>query len=123
MLAFLLYPLRHAAARREQPWVPAATGATVAFLVHAGLDWDWELPAVVVAGLACAAGVAFADERPIAPLPRLARAAGLAAALLLGAAAIVGARSTTQPSASPKTAEAPETGASAAELSASRRYL
>ena len=24
----------------------AATGGYVAFLIHAGLDWDWELPAV-----------------------------------------------------------------------------
>jgi len=124
LLAFLLYPLRRAAERREQPWVPAATGATVAFLVHAGLDWDWELPAVVVAGLACAAGIAFADEIPtVAPLPRLARAAALVAALLLGAAAIAGARSTTEPSAAPQTAEAPPSGASAAELSSSLRYL
>ena len=123
LLAFLLYPLQRAAARREQPWVPAATGATVAFLVHAGLDWDWELPAVVVAGLACAAGIAFADEEPSTPLPRLARFAALAAALLLGAAAIAGARSTTEPSAAPQTAEAPRGGASALEFSASLRYL
>lgn len=124
LLVFLLYPLRWAGVRREQPWVPAATGATVAFLVHAGLDWDWELPVIVVAALACTAGIAFADdEPPVAPLPRLARAAALAAALLLGAAAIAGARSTTQPSAVPYTAEAPLRGASKAELSASVRYL
>jgi len=123
LLAFLLYPLRWAAVRREQPWVPAATGATVAFLVHAGLDWDWELPAVVVAGLACAAGIAVDDEGPAAPLPRLARTAALAAVLLLGAAAIAGARSATRPSAAPDTAEAPRDGASAEELSASVRYL
>jgi hypothetical protein len=124
LLAFLLYPLRFAAVRRGQQWAPAATGATVAFLVHAGLDWDWELPVIVVAGLACAAGIAFADdEPPVAPLPRLARAAALATALLLGAAAIAGARSTTQPSAIPYTAEAPLGGASEAELSASVRYL
>ena len=36
---------------------PAATGGYVAFLIHAGLDWDWELPAVTIAGLACAAAL------------------------------------------------------------------
>src|SRR5262249_49310121 len=29
----------------------AVLGGYVAFLVHAGLDWDWEMPAVTVAGL------------------------------------------------------------------------
>jgi hypothetical protein len=30
-------------------------GRVRAFLVHAGLDWDWEVPAVVVTALCCAA--------------------------------------------------------------------
>ena len=33
----------------------AAAGGYVAFLLHAGLDWDWELPAVTLAGLLCGA--------------------------------------------------------------------
>jgi len=113
---FLLYPLRRTLAHRSLPFVPAAAGATIAFLVHAGLDWDWEMPAVVVAGLACAAGVAFAEperggERPSPALPATVRAAALAAALLAGAAAIAGARSTTEPSAAALTTEAPHSGA------------
>jgi O-antigen ligase len=40
----------------------AATGGYVAFLVHAGLDWDWELPAVTLAGLLCGAAL-LADGR------------------------------------------------------------
>ncbi|HEX4930378.1 MAG TPA: O-antigen ligase family protein [Gaiellaceae bacterium] len=35
----------------------AATGGYVAFLFHAGVDWDWEMPAVTVAGLLCGAAV------------------------------------------------------------------
>ena len=35
----------------------AAAGAYVAFLLHAGADWDWEMPAVTIAGLLC--GVAL----------------------------------------------------------------
>jgi hypothetical protein len=34
---------------------PAAAAGYVAFLFHAGVDWDWELPAVTVAGLLCGA--------------------------------------------------------------------
>ncbi|MDX6427350.1 MAG: hypothetical protein QOD52_2755 [Gaiellaceae bacterium] len=118
---FLLYPLRRAVVHRSLPFVPAAAGATIAFLVHAGLDWDWELPAVVVAGLACAAVVAFTepaggDDESSPALPTAARATALAAALLAGAAAIAGARSTTEPSArastDPLTIEAPRSGAS-----------
>ena len=33
----------------------AALAGGVAFLVHAGLDWDWEFPAVTVVGIACLA--------------------------------------------------------------------
>jgi O-antigen ligase len=129
LLAFLLYPLRRTLAHRSLPYVPAAAGATITFLVHAGLDWDWELPAVVVAGLSCAAAVAFAepergDEQGAPRLPTAARAAALACALLAGAAAIAGARSTTEPSASSVTNEAPQSGASNRTTpAADSRYL
>lgn len=119
LAAFLLYPLWRAATRRQLPRVPAAAGATVAFLVHAGLDWDWELPSVVIAGLACTAGLAFADDGPTTPLRRRERAAALAAALVLGAAAIAGARSTTEPSSAPQMAGAPRSGAPAIDFNAS----
>ncbi len=114
--AFLLYPLRRALAHRSLPFVPAAAGAAIAFLVHAGLDWDWEMPAVVVAALGCAAVVAFAepeqgDEEPARVLPTAVRGAALAAALVAGAAAIAGAHSTTEPSAAPFTNGAPHSGA------------
>ena len=35
----------------------AAAGGYVAFLVHAGVDWDWEMPAVTIAGLFCGAAL------------------------------------------------------------------
>jgi hypothetical protein len=117
LLGFLLYPLRRTIEHRSLPFVPGAAGAAVAFLVHAGLDWDWELPAVVIAGLSCAAVVAFAepedsDQEPSPALPASARAAAVAAAILAGAAAIAGVRSSTEPSAAPLTIEAPHSGAS-----------
>jgi O-antigen ligase len=41
----------------------AAAGGYVAFLVHAGLDWDWEMPAVTVAGLLCGAALLIGESR------------------------------------------------------------
>ncbi|MFZ1879269.1 MAG: O-antigen ligase family protein [Gaiellaceae bacterium] len=111
VLGVFLYPLRHVIARRGLPAVPTAAGAAVAFLVHAGLDWDWELPAVVVAGLACCAVVAFAEPESGVEASRATRALALAAALVAGAASIAGARSSTIPSAAPSTNEAPQSGA------------
>jgi hypothetical protein len=99
LLATLLYPLRAAIAARRSPAVSAAASAYVAFLVHAGLDWDWELPVVVIAGLCCGAAVVSAGVRREPPLGGAARGAVLVAALVLGAFAIAGARSRTEPAA------------------------
>lgn len=111
LAAMLLAPLRGVIRHRFAPHVPAAAGAYAAFLVHAGLDWDWEMPAVVVAALCCAAAVATAELRPGPPLGRAARGALLAVSALLGACAIAGARSHTVPAAAPETERAPRSGA------------
>jgi O-antigen ligase len=107
LLVFLLYPLRGAVTSRAVRGVPAAAGAAVAFIAHASVDWDWELPAVVVAGLACLAAVCAArttdDDEPV---PRLARLAAVAAAVALGLGAIAGTASHAEPSAA-ETVEAP----------------
>jgi len=52
VLAVLLPPLVAAARARAHPLVPALAGAYTAYLVHAGFDWDWEVPAVTVTALA-----------------------------------------------------------------------
>jgi O-antigen ligase len=57
LLAALAAPLVGAVRARAAPLAAAATGAYVAFLLHAAVDWDWELPAVTLAGLACGAGL------------------------------------------------------------------
>jgi hypothetical protein len=111
LAAMLLAPLRGVIRHRFAPHVPAAAGAYAAFLVHAGLDWDWEMPAVVVAALCCAAAVATAELRPGPPLGRAARGALLAISFALGACAIAGARSHTVPAAAPETERAPRSGA------------
>jgi len=42
---------------RRTPTALAALAGSVTFLVHAGLDWDWEMPAVTAAGLVCLAAL------------------------------------------------------------------
>jgi hypothetical protein len=110
LVVFLLYPLRQALASRHARGVPAAAGAAIAFLVHAGVDWDWELPAVVVAGLCCLAAVLLAGEGRAA-VGRTGRALALAAAVALGLCAVAGTASSAVPSAS-QNDEAPPSGAS-----------
>jgi O-antigen ligase len=87
-LAVVAVPL--VAVRRRDPMVAAAAGAYVAFVVHAGVDWDWEMPAVTLAGLFCGAALLVAarpDEVP--PLRRPLRIGLAVAALGLTAFAAV----------------------------------
>jgi O-antigen ligase len=89
VLAVVAVPLV-ALARRRDPLVAAAAGAYVAYVVHAGVDWDWEMPAVTLAGLFCGASVLVAT-RPAAvrPLTRRARTALAVAALAFAALAAI----------------------------------
>jgi hypothetical protein len=77
--------------RSRHPLVPPALGAYVAFLVHAGVDWDWELPAVTVAGLTCGAAIVGAMTQTDMPLlPQRVRWAAAGAALVLTPIVFVG---------------------------------
>ena len=53
LLVALGAPLAAVARARDRRRVATAASAYVAFLVHAGLDWDWEMPVTTFAGLAC----------------------------------------------------------------------
>jgi hypothetical protein len=88
----LLIPLGAAIRARERNLVPAAVGAYVAYLVHAGVDWDWEMTAITVAALSCGIAllVAARSGEP-EPFPRRFRGALVIAALALAAAGFVGA--------------------------------
>jgi hypothetical protein len=57
------------AARKRSPLGATACAAYGAFVVHAALDWDWELPAVTVTALVCGAAVVV-TARPDAALAR-----------------------------------------------------
>jgi len=70
---------------RTQPLVAAAAGAYAAFLLHAGLDWDWEMPALTIAGLTCACTLLVAARRDALELSLGVRAAALAATGLAAA--------------------------------------
>ena len=70
---------------REDPFVAAAAGAYVAFLLHAAVDWDWEFGAVGLVGILCA-GALLVGTRPehAQPVSLATRAALLALLLVLG---------------------------------------
>jgi hypothetical protein len=49
--------VRPAPAGPDDPVLAAAAAVLAAFAVHAGLDWDWEMPAVSLIPLILAAAV------------------------------------------------------------------
>ena len=77
--------------RRVEPLPAAAAGGYVAFVVHLAVDWDWELPAVTLAGLTCGATLLVGTRGEAGrPLSRRTRAALVV--LALAAAAVSAAR-------------------------------
>jgi hypothetical protein len=91
LLVALLPPLWAGVRRRVHPMAAPVTAAYVAFLVHAGGDWTWQLPAVGLAGLACAAACTGLDKEGSAvTLGRAVRTCGIAVAVVVGALAAWG---------------------------------
>lgn len=87
LLAFVATPLAAGLRARKHPLAPVALGAYVTYLAHAGVDWDWELPAVTVAGLACGVSLLLLVRAGDAPRHDSARRAAAAALLVASAAA------------------------------------
>jgi tetratricopeptide (TPR) repeat protein len=93
LLAALLLPVYAAIKARRHALVPAALGAYIAYLVHAGVDWDWEMPAVTLTAVFIGAALLVAGREPDdVPRPLSPRARGGAVAVTLAAmvAAFVG---------------------------------
>jgi tetratricopeptide (TPR) repeat protein len=99
LVATLVAPLALLRSARRHPLVPAAAGAYAAYLLHSGVDWDWELPGVTLVGLLCGASILLAARqwRPPRALSSWARVgvatlaaatAAFAALTLLGNAAL-----------------------------------
>jgi O-antigen ligase len=92
LLVFALaIPLVAARAARSHSLASAAVGAYVAFLLHAGIDWDWEMTSVTLAALVCGLGLLLAARgSETLPLDRASRALGLVFAAILCAVAVAG---------------------------------
>ncbi len=91
LLGTLALPLLALPSARRFAYAPATVGAFAAYLVHAGVDWDWEVPAVTVPAIFCAA-VLLARSRPDEPpwLTGRRRAVTLALLAPLAVVALVG---------------------------------
>ncbi|HKP17407.1 MAG TPA: O-antigen ligase family protein [Gaiellaceae bacterium] len=85
-------PLAAVRRARSSPLAAAAFGAYAAYLLHAAIDWDWEMPAVTLTALFCglallAAARGGGERRPLRPSVRwvgLGATAALAGVALLG---------------------------------------
>ena len=86
LVAPLGLPLVTAFRVRWHPLASAATGAYVAFLSHAALDWDWEMPVATLAGLVCGAALVVFNREGVRTRLLSARSRGGALALALGLA-------------------------------------
>ena len=78
LIIALAVPILAAWRGRRHPLVPTALGAYLAYVLHAGVDWDWEMPAVTIAALFCGVAILAATrsdrkERPVSQRLRLAR--------------------------------------------------
>jgi hypothetical protein len=67
LLGALAVPAAAALGARRRSLVPTAFGAYLAFVVHAGVDWDWEMTAVTLTALFCGVALivaAHTKDRP-----------------------------------------------------------
>src|SRR3954470_4136557 len=77
---------------RRRPIIPFAVAAYVAFVAHIGVDWDWEMPVVILSGLFCAAAILVAARREetAVDLPSPVRIGALVVVLAAGVFAFAG---------------------------------
>ena len=85
LLATVALPFLGLRGGRPDPLIAAAAGAYLAFLLHAVVDWDWEMPAVTVSALLCGSALVLAQASGRRALHTLTRWIGLA---VLGALAV-----------------------------------
>jgi hypothetical protein len=88
LLAALGAPFVAISRARRHPLGAAAFGGYVTFLVHAAVDWDWELAGVTLCALLCAGAVLLAARTDAGP--RTWRIAPAVLGSLLAVAALVG---------------------------------
>jgi O-Antigen ligase len=123
LLCALATPLAAIGPARRSPLAAAALGAYVAFLVHAGIDWDWEMTAVTLAALACGIALLLAARgAETRPLGRRTRIVGVGFAALLGAVAIVGFAGNRAETSAADALEGSRLGDAAADARQARRW-
>lgn len=83
LLLLLAPPFLGAVRARRSPLVPFALGAYVGWVVHAGVDWDWELIGVSAAPVLCGAVLVAAGRGRPRGLHRGVRAGAVVAASVL----------------------------------------
>jgi hypothetical protein len=88
LLLALGAPVVAAVVARRHPLTSAALAAYLAYVVHAAVDWDWELPAVTLAALICAAALLAAARREERTFHLQSWARGAAVAATVAAAAV-----------------------------------
>jgi O-Antigen ligase len=118
-------PLVVATRMRGDPIVPAAAGAYTAFLVHAIVDWDWEVPAVMLAGLVCGGSILLIGrrDRSLVELAVPTRVLAVGAAAVVGAFATVGLVGNQALAASDAAREHSDWGRAASEARRARTWL
>ncbi len=78
-------PLVAAARARRMPVASGALGAYAAYLVHAGVDWDWEMTAVTLTALFCGAALLIAGRERASRRALAVPARGIALVTMLAA--------------------------------------
>ncbi len=91
MLALAVPVFAAVRSRRQSVFIPAILGAYAAFLVHAGVDWDWELVGVTLTALLIGCmGIVAGRSETVRTLGTRTRYAGVGLAVLLAAGAAGG---------------------------------
>jgi len=100
LLAFLAVPLTRArVAARTTPLGAAAAAAYFGFLVHALVDWDWEMPAVTASAVAIGGSLVVVAGPITRPLSNRLRLALAVFAVVLAVLALLGLTSSAVPAA------------------------
>ena len=90
VLVFVL-PLAAAVRYRDDPVVLTSASALMAFTLHSGFDWDWEMPAVTGLAIVCATAIVLAGRGRAANVSvRAARPVLIGLAVVVGMVAFVG---------------------------------
>lgn len=63
LLVVLAVPLLAATRARQERLIPVAAGVWIAYIVHAAVHWDWEMPVLTLGALVCAGAILVAARR------------------------------------------------------------